>query len=161
MKDFQKITRQLKAGSRTYYFNIELDEENKPCLTFVEEKWQKAEKRILENTITVLEKDISDFIKKMGALMKAYKEPKTEKSPYRIQYTEFFSTHMRAGNRTYFFDLKETKNEKKYIVLTESKKKENSNAFQRNSIFIFKENVDPFIENLNEILGNLAQQATA
>lgn len=57
---------------------------------------------------------------------------------------------IKAGKRTYFFDLKTTKDEKYYLEITESKNI--GNSFERYSIMIFQEEFDKFKEALNTIL---------
>ena len=64
---------------------------------------------------------------------------------------------IKAGSRTYFFDIKEAKNGKKYLVLTESRligdkdKKEH----QRSNIIIFPEQAKEFAEVVKEMTAKL------
>ena len=67
---------------------------------------------------------------------------------------EIFSVQIRAGKRTYFFDLKETSNEKRYVIIKESKKLENEGEFLRNQIMIFEEDIEAFGNCLNKIFLN-------
>ncbi len=63
-----------------------------------------------------------------------------------------FSNAIRAGRRTYFFDVKTTKNNDHYLTITESKKvyDDNGNAsFEKHKIFLYKEDFDKFYEGLN------------
>ncbi|HQH40933.1 MAG TPA: DUF3276 family protein [Bacteroidales bacterium] len=60
---------------------------------------------------------------------------------------------VRAGKRTYFFDVKATKNNEMYLIITESKKKfENDGNFfyEKHKIFLYREDFDKFLEGLNE-----------
>jgi hypothetical protein len=63
---------------------------------------------------------------------------------------ELFTKRVRAGKRTYFFDVKATKSEKDfYITITESKRVGDNN-YEKHKIFLYKEDFDKFIEALGE-----------
>jgi hypothetical protein len=63
---------------------------------------------------------------------------------------EIFSKRVRAGKRTYFFDVKATKSEKDfYITITESKKV-GETEFQKHKIFLYKEDFEKFADALAE-----------
>ncbi|MFA6540172.1 MAG: DUF3276 family protein [Bacteroidota bacterium] len=63
---------------------------------------------------------------------------------------EVFSRRVRAGKRTYFFDVKATKSEKDfYITITESKKI-GENEFKKHKIFLYKEDFEKFADALAE-----------
>ena len=66
---------------------------------------------------------------------------------------EIFSQIMRAGRRTYFFDVRETKAGDYYLTLTESKKFTNEDGsfhFKKHKIFLYKEDFTEFHERLND-----------
>jgi hypothetical protein len=66
---------------------------------------------------------------------------------------EIFSQIMRAGRRTYFFDVRETKAGDYYLTITESKKFTNEDGsfhFKKHKIFLYKEDFVEFKERLNE-----------
>ncbi len=68
---------------------------------------------------------------------------------------EVFSKAVRAGKRTYFFDVKATKRNDYYITITESKKKINREGrffFEKHKIFLYKEDFEKFVDNLNEVV---------
>ena len=68
---------------------------------------------------------------------------------------EVFSKVVRAGKRTYFFDVKATRKNEFYLTLTESKKKNDAGGnqfFEKHKIFLYKEDFDKFIEGLAEII---------
>ncbi|MDR0981854.1 MAG: PUR family DNA/RNA-binding protein [Culturomica sp.] len=68
---------------------------------------------------------------------------------------EIFSKVIRAGKRTYFFDVKSTRNNDFYLTITESKKKFNddgSNNFEKHKIFLYKEDFEKFTEGLDEVI---------
>ena len=66
---------------------------------------------------------------------------------------EIFSKSVRAGKRTYFFDVKNTKTNDYYLTITESKKQftdDGKFTFIKHKIFVYKEDFDKFLEGLNE-----------
>jgi hypothetical protein len=69
---------------------------------------------------------------------------------------EIFSKAVKAGKRTYFFDVKTTRGSDLYITLTESKKRfeKDSNKFtyEKHKIFLYKEDFEKFVEGLNETI---------
>lgn len=68
---------------------------------------------------------------------------------------EVYSKVVRAGKRTYFFDVKATKGNDLYITLTESKKSFNDDGrdnYQKHKIFLYKEDFEKFREGLEDVL---------
>jgi dTDP-D-glucose 4,6-dehydratase len=68
---------------------------------------------------------------------------------------EIFSKSVRAGKRTYFFDVKATKRNDYYLTITESKKRfENDGrfSFEKHKLFLYKEDFEKFAEGLNEVV---------
>ncbi len=68
---------------------------------------------------------------------------------------EIYSKVVRAGKRTYFFDIKSTRSNDYYITLTESKKmtdQEGRENYQKHKIFLYKEDFEKFKEGLDEVL---------
>ena len=57
---------------------------------------------------------------------------------------EVFSTHLMAGKRTYFFNLKENRHGDVLLNLVESKKNGES-EFERHSIIVFQEDLENFL----------------
>ena len=65
---------------------------------------------------------------------------------------EIFSKSLRAGRRTYFFDVRETRAGDYYLTITESKKSSNEDGsfyFQKHKIYLYKEDFENFKEYLN------------
>ena len=63
---------------------------------------------------------------------------------------EIYSKVVRAGKRTYFFDIKATKGNDLYLTMTESKKtfsEEGEASYQKHKIFLYKEDFEKFKEN--------------
>ena len=63
---------------------------------------------------------------------------------------EVFSKRVRAGKRTYFFDVKATRSGDYYLTLTESKKRFEDGVFIKHKIFLYKEDFEKFTEGLKE-----------
>jgi hypothetical protein len=62
---------------------------------------------------------------------------------------------VRAGKRTYFFDVKATRKEDYYLTITESKKrlgKEGKIFYEKHKIFLYKEDFEKFTEGLKDAL---------
>lgn len=65
---------------------------------------------------------------------------------------EIFSKKVRAGKRTYFFDIKPTRSNDYYLTITESKKRLKDDGFfyEKHKIFLYKEDFKKFMETLGE-----------
>ncbi len=69
-----------------------------------------------------------------------------------VEQEEIFSQVLRAGRRTYFFDVRETKAGDYYLTITESKKfthDDGSFHYKKHKIYLYKEDFDAFKEMLN------------
>lgn len=99
----------------------------------------------------------------------------------RTERQEIFSRAVRAGKRTYFFDVKATRRNDYYLTITESKKRYHRDGrfyFEKHKIFLYKEDFDKFsvglseavefiksekpepVENLEEPQGNITENYT-
>lgn len=65
---------------------------------------------------------------------------------------EVYSKKVRAGKRTYFFDVKSTRSNDYYLTITESKKRLEDGVFVKHKIFLYKEDFEKFSEGLNEVV---------
>jgi hypothetical protein len=66
---------------------------------------------------------------------------------------ELFTRVVRAGKRTYFFDVKATRKDDYYLTITESKKrlgKEGKIYYEKHKIFLYKEDFDKFTDGLKD-----------
>jgi len=71
---------------------------------------------------------------------------------------EVFSKAVKAGRRTYFFDIKSTRGNDLYLTITESKKhtdEDGSERYEKHKIFLYKEDFEKFEEALQEALGKI------
>ncbi|MGG9972133.1 DUF3276 family protein [Ferruginibacter sp. SUN002] len=62
-----------------------------------------------------------------------------------------YSKRIRAGKRrTYFFDVRETRGSDYYLTITESRKRFDSDGYDRHKIFLYKEDFNKFVKGLGE-----------
>jgi len=77
---------------------------------------------------------------------------KKETVPRNIIHTKT----IRAGKRTYFFDVKSTRNNEYYLTITESKRKYGDNGnflYEKHKVFLYPEDFEKFADTLSEIIG--------
>lgn len=68
---------------------------------------------------------------------------------------DIYSKVVRAGKRTYFFDVKATRRNDFYLTITESKKRVGRDGkffFEKHKIFLYKEDFEKFTEGLSEVV---------
>jgi hypothetical protein len=73
---------------------------------------------------------------------------------------EIYSVSVRAGKRTYFFDVKSTRRDEFYLTITESKKRfeqDGSFHFEKHKIFLYKEDFEKFMDGLQEVVTYIDQ----
>lgn len=70
---------------------------------------------------------------------------------------EIYSAKVKAGKRTYFFDVKATRSNDYYLTITESKKrfKEDGFTYEKHKIFLYKEDFNKFVEALNNTVNHV------
>ncbi|WP_339884149.1 PUR family DNA/RNA-binding protein [Polaribacter vadi] len=71
----------------------------------------------------------------------------------RVEQEEIFSQVLRAGRRTYFFDVRSTKADDYYLTVTESKKFTHDDGtfhYQKHKIYLYKEDFSDFHEMLKK-----------
>jgi len=68
---------------------------------------------------------------------------------------DIYSKAIRAGKRTYFLDVKATRQNDYYLTITESKKRMGRDGkffYEKHKIFLYKEDFDKFVEGLTEMI---------
>ncbi|WP_019988949.1 DUF3276 family protein [Rudanella lutea] len=67
---------------------------------------------------------------------------------------KIYSKRVRAGKRTYFFDVKSTRSNDYYLTITESRRHPQGDGFtyEKHKMFLYKEDFDKFIEALQETI---------
>ena len=71
---------------------------------------------------------------------------------------DVYSKKVRAGKRTYFFDIRSTRGNDLFLTITESKKRTHEDggvSYEKHKIFLFKEDFEKFMEGLNHTLDEL------
>jgi hypothetical protein len=68
---------------------------------------------------------------------------------------EIYSHRMKAGKRTYFFDVKATRGQDYYLTITESKRRPGADpdgpaSYEKHKIFLYKEDFNKFIDALHD-----------
>lgn len=81
----------------------------------------------------------------------------------RIDKEDIYSKVVRAGKRTYFFDVKATRRNDYYLTITESKKRVGRDGkfyFEKHKIFLYKEDFEKFTEGLSEVVEYIKSHQT-
>jgi hypothetical protein len=73
---------------------------------------------------------------------------------------EIYSEKVKAGKRTYFFDVKSTRSNDYYLTITESKKrfKEDGFTYEKHKIFLYKEDFNKFLEALTNTVNHVKHE---
>lgn len=73
---------------------------------------------------------------------------------------EIYSAKVKAGKRTYFFDVKSTRSNDYYLTITESKKrfKEDGFSYEKHKIFLYKEDFNKFLEALTSTVNHVKHE---
>jgi hypothetical protein len=75
---------------------------------------------------------------------------------------DLFSKPVRAGKRTYFFDVKSTRDNDYYLTITESKKRFGTDGkfvYEKHKIFLYKEDFEKFSDGFQEAIGYIRENA--
>ena len=74
------------------------------------------------------------------------------------KHSGFYSRKLKAGKRrTYFFDVRDTKQGDFYLTITESKKKFDGEGYESHKVFLYKEDFKKFIEALNDTISHIKE----
>lgn len=74
---------------------------------------------------------------------------------------DVYSKPVRAGKRTYFFDVKATKGNDYYLTITESKRRverDGKFVYDKHKIFLYKEDFEKFSEGLKEVIDYIKEK---
>lgn len=75
---------------------------------------------------------------------------------------DIFSNAVRAGKRTYFFDVKATKSDQYYLTITESKRRFNAEQgkffYEKHKVFLYQEDFEKFTEGLKSAIGFISSK---
>ncbi len=84
--------------------------------------------------------------------MSSYSQPRRENEEYGDQ---ILSKAVKAGRRTYFFDVRATRADDYFLTITESRKmtaSDGSVSYDRHKIFLYKEDFTKFADGLREVV---------
>jgi len=85
-----------------------------------------------------------------------YREDRDQVNSQDRNAEDVYSKPVRAGKRTYFFDVKSTKGQNDfYLTITESKRRNNPDGtftYDKHKIFLYKEDFEKFKEGLDEVI---------
>lgn len=79
-----------------------------------------------------------------------------EKAKNDVHREEIYSRVIRAGKRTYFFDVKATRAGEQYLTITESKRRFSNESgkffYEKHKLFLYKEDFEKFSVGLKEVI---------
>ena len=76
---------------------------------------------------------------------------------------QILSKAVKAGRRTYFFDVRATRGDDYFLTITESRKMQNpdgSFSYDRHKIFLYKEDFDKFMDGMNDVISYIKRCRT-
>ncbi len=78
----------------------------------------------------------------------------------REEQEKIFSKRIKAGKRTYFFDVRATRSNDYYLTVTESRRfqKDGEFVFEKSKLFIYKEDFDKVLEALQETVNYIKSE---
>ncbi len=70
---------------------------------------------------------------------------------------KIYSKRVRAGKRTYFFDVRSTRSSDFYLTITESRRfmKDGDSVFEKSKMFVYKEDFNKFLDALQETIDHI------
>ena len=72
-----------------------------------------------------------------------------------------FSKRVRAGKRTYFFDVKATKSVKDYYIIITESRRVSEEKYEKHKLFLYKEDFEKFSSALTETIGHVERDLLA
>jgi phosphohistidine swiveling domain-containing protein len=141
------FSKMLKAGSTTYFMDVKEAKNNKKYLTVTASQPAKeGDKKFAKRSVIVFSSVADEFV---GAL----KEANTV-----IHGEGAFTKTLKSGKINYFVDVKEAKNNTRYVSITESQpSKEDPKKFAKRSITVFNNAANDFVGAIEEAVGHLKQ----
>ena len=123
------FSKKVRAGKRTYFFDVKATRSNDYYVTITESKKRLEDGVFIKHKIFLYKEDFENR-----------------------EREEVFSKKVRAGKRTYFFDVKATRSNDYYVTITESKKRLEDGVFIKHKIFLYKEDFEKFAEGLKDTI---------
>jgi hypothetical protein len=94
----------------------------------------------------------------------AYIWVRSKAQPMSDDREDVFSNAVRAGKRTYFFDVRKTRGNDLFLTITESKKhtqEDGAVSYSKHKIYLYKEDFDKFVDGLHDTLEELERLRAA
>ena len=102
---------------------------------------------------------IDDLISLSGELFYRLRQISQYKHPLAVRkgvrQVELTSRILRAGPITYFLDIKKTREDKPYLMITESRYRSNDGKPARNTIVVFRDRLKEFVQAITEMSASL------
>ena len=141
------FSKMVKAGSMTYFMDIKEAKNSKKYLTVTVSQFSKekeGEKKFTKRSVIVFSNMADEFV---GALKEANQVVTGEGE---------FTKKLKSGQIVYFVDVKEAKNNSRYLSITASQpSKEDPKKFTKKSIAVFDNATHDFIGAVEEAVGHL------
>jgi hypothetical protein len=139
------FSKMLKAGSTTFFMDVKEAKNSKKYLTVTASQPSRdGEKKFTKRSLIVFSSAADDFVS-------ALKEARTA-----VDGEGEFTRKIRSGRITYFLDVKEAKNNSRYMSITESQpSKEDPNKYSKRSIAVFNNAAEDFVGAVEEAVGHL------
>lgn len=87
-----------------------------------------------------------------------------EEPEKQVRKEDIFSNAVRAGKRTYFFDVKATKADQYYLTITESKRRFNAEQgkfyYEKHKVFLYQEDFEKFSDGLSSAIDFISKEQT-
>jgi len=96
-------------------------------------------------------KELLDRLSMLGEYKRPLDVRRGRKEVVKMVERDEKSKTLKAGSKTYFFDLKETKDGKPYLVITESRFKGEGEERERSAILVFQESAQEFAEAVSQM----------
>jgi hypothetical protein len=98
---------------------------------------------------------------KRGFWLYLCKHEKIKLENYNRDREEVYTKKIRAGKRTYFFDIRSTRGNDYYITITESKRRQfpgEGKEYEKHKIFLYKEDFNKFLATLNDTISQVKEE---
>jgi len=139
------FSKMLKAGSTTYFMDVKEAKNNKKYLTVTASQPSKeGDKKFAKRSVIVFSSVADEFVS-------ALKEANSV-----INGEGEFTKKLKSGKINYFVDVKEAKNNTRYVSITESQpSKDDPQKYEKRSIAVFNNAAENFLGAVEEAVGHL------
>jgi hypothetical protein len=141
------FSKMLKAGSTTYFMDVKEAKNNKKYLTVTASQPAKdGEKKFAKRSVIVFSSVADEFVSTLKEASSA------------IQGEGEFTKKLKSGSINYFVDVKNAKNNTRYVSITESQpSKEDPKKYSKRSITVFNNAANDFVGAVEEAVEHLKE----